>query len=223
MGEGKLCSNACRYIYVAKLRSESKPLKNCLWCNNLFKQIGTKPKFCSPTCSNRHKAANTTVWNKDMKYSQEVRDKMSIRMKKEFKNNNWLLGHRVVRGEEHPNYGKPLPISRRIKMSATKIGISIEEWNGFKADENQQERDRFAVTMRQKVMKRDNFTCQVCQQYGVQMHVDHIKKWSDYPELRFEMDNCRTLCVPCHYYVTFKKKIPSNTAWGQSYTPRSIA
>lgn len=28
--------------------------------------------------------------------------------------------------------------------------------------------------------------------------MDHIKEWCNYPELRFEPINCRTLCKDCH-------------------------
>lgn len=76
------------------------------------------------------------------------------------------------------------------------------------------ERDRFAATIRDLVFQRDNYTCQFCDQYSGYLHVDHIKEWANHPELRFDLDNCRTLCVPCHYYITFKKKMPQGSKWG---------
>ena len=82
------------------------------------------------------------------------------------------------------------------------------------------ERNRFREQMQSLVFKRDNYTCQICDSYGGSLQVDHIKRWSEYPELRFEMDNCRTLCMACHYYITFKRKIPEGITWGHGLSRR---
>lgn len=52
--------------------------------------------------------------------------------------------------------------------------------------------------LRLQVFKRDNFTCQLCLKRGGKLELDHIKEWCNYPELRYELTNCRTLCNPCH-------------------------
>jgi len=50
---------------------------------------------------------------------------------------------------------------------------------------------------RQSVLERDKYTC-VCCGSKEHLHVDHIMPYSQYPELRYEMDNGRVLCHPCH-------------------------
>lgn len=51
---------------------------------------------------------------------------------------------------------------------------------------------------RSEIFKRDNFTCQLCWKSGGKLQADHIKSFSAYPELRFDLSNGRTLCVLCH-------------------------
>lgn len=59
-------------------------------------------------------------------------------------------------------------------------------------------------TWRKAVIERDNYTCQVCGAHNhtggkrIIHHVDHIKPYALYPELRVSIENGRTLCIDCH-------------------------
>jgi len=50
---------------------------------------------------------------------------------------------------------------------------------------------------RKSVFERDKYRCLWCDNGG-RLNADHIKPFSQYPELRFAIDNGRTLCVSCH-------------------------
>jgi len=53
---------------------------------------------------------------------------------------------------------------------------------------------------RYKVFERDNDTCQSCSKIleGSQRICHHPKDWSNYPELRYDVNNGITLCRSCH-------------------------
>jgi hypothetical protein len=51
---------------------------------------------------------------------------------------------------------------------------------------------------RTAVFERDNYTCKMCGVVGGRLNADHIKSFARHPELRFDIENGRTLCVPCH-------------------------
>jgi len=90
----------------------------------------------------------------------------------------------------------------RKKQREKKLGITGEKanaWLGGLTSENKllRSRDEYKQ-LRKACFLRDNYTCVLCSKKGVKLHMDHIKEWCNYPDLRFEISNVRTLCVPCH-------------------------
>lgn len=55
------------------------------------------------------------------------------------------------------------------------------------------------IAWRTAVFTRDDYTCQACGQHGGRLQADHELPFALFPDLRFEVLNGRTLCVPCHF------------------------
>ncbi len=104
--------------------------------------------------------------------------------------------------------GKIVSIETRKKLSDVQKGDKAYWWRGGITKENEILRHSFEYKLwRKAVFERDNFTCIWCgikggwskeQKKQISLNADHIKRFADYPELRFAIDNGRTLCVPCH-------------------------
>ncbi len=61
---------------------------------------------------------------------------------------------------------------------------------------------------RQAVFVRDDFTCQDCGTRGGVLNADHIHPFALFPELRFNVENGRTLCRECHLQTpTFGRRM----------------
>ncbi len=102
-----------------------------------------------------------------------------------------------------------------VKMSGVRSGPNNAAWKGGPSIEGQEQRRSFEYAkVRRLVLFRDNYVCALCNVRGGLLHVDHIKKWAEFPELRFTLENCRTLCRECHFFVTFGYKIPKDSKWG---------
>lgn len=54
---------------------------------------------------------------------------------------------------------------------------------------------------RTKVFERDNYTCQNCGEKGGELNAHHIKMFSQFPKLRFDVSNGLTLCKQCHINI----------------------
>ena len=111
--------------------------------------------------------------------------------------------------------------SKRCKK-CTPRGKDSHVWKGGLRGKDYIERRRFRNSMQKLVFERDNYTCQLCWERGGKLQVDHIQSWAEYVELRFSMDNCRTLCMDCHYFITYGRRRPENIIWGHNFGRRTL-
>lgn len=85
------------------------------------------------------------------------------------------------------------------KKWEARSGSKHHNWKGGITKENHKIRKSLEYKeWRTAVYTRDKYTCQICGQISGKINADHIKPFSLYPELRFDINNGRTLCVDCH-------------------------
>lgn len=111
--------------------------------------------------------------------------------------------------EEKPNYrsGKCQQCynKSRLRPGGLRRGPTHHWWKGGHTTDIA----RFTLgyrLWRRAVYKRDDFTCQECGQRGGRLHAHHLIPQSARPDLRLELSNGQTLCIPCH------RKTPT---WGE--------
>lgn len=114
---------------------------------------------------------------------------------------HWLRRHGIDTRSPGAEKGhKRNTAAARLKMSKAKrgkrLGAANPNWKGGISPDP--ERNRYRAKMWSKQVKeRDSFTCRECGS-GDSLHSHHIKRWRDYPELRYDLDNGITLCIDCH-------------------------
>ena len=179
---GRFCSSKC----AGKDKGNPKKKYRCPICSEEFwryESIGGKIKFCTSECMAEWRS-KTFIGKRNPAYGNKRPDLVEFnkRTKSELMRNR-----------------NPM----QVKESAKKIsGDKHWNWKGGKPStiwlaRNRGEGRRLYRRWRNDVLRRDNYTCQLC---GSKNNIEstHIIPFSKSIELRFEVSNGRALCIICH-------------------------
>lgn len=90
-------------------------------------------------------------------------------------------------------------MGNRIKISCRQRDMRLEDFDGFKRDEDYRFRSSSEYKeWQKKVFERDNYICQKCGVRGGNLNAHHMYNFSEYPEKRTDIDNGVTFCEKCH-------------------------
>ncbi len=105
--------------------------------------------------------------------------------------------------------GRKMSPEQRLHHSSYALrGERHPRWKGGISGENARTRQSVEGRLwREAVFTRDDYTCQSCRQRGGELNAHHLKQFSEFRELRFDLSNGQTLCVPCHRSVHRKDNI----------------
>ena len=88
------------------------------------------------------------------------------------------------------------------KFSRERKGSKGSNWKGGVTPEHKRLRNSLEWKVwRTAVFERDKYFCQMCGMHSKYLRPHHIKFFSEYPKLRFEVSNGITLCDPCHRFL----------------------
>lgn len=115
------------------------------------------------------------------------------------------------KGIGNPFYGKTHTKEIRARLSKIFSGKNNHFWKGGISSINKRiRRSKKFRDWREDVFKRDNYTCQICgfssgQGKHIDLHLHHIKFFSEFPQFRFDVNNGITLCKNCHQKLHLNK------------------
>jgi len=132
------------------------------------------------------------------KHSAETRLKVSLAGKGKKRSLETRRKMSLAQMGNKKNLGKKMSLETRKKIGVAQLGEKNHAWRGGITSLKEIIRGSFEYKLwRKAVFERDNYTCIWCGFKGY-VEADHIKPFALFPELRFAIDNGRTLCKKCH-------------------------
>ena len=131
--------------------------------------------------------------NKGKKFSKEHRKKLSL--VKKGKPGNAFGKHWKIK--DTSKYGKYWLGKKRPILAKRMTGENSPCWikDRTKLAKRQKRNDGAYREWRLNVYKRDNYKCRLCNKdCSGRINAHHILSWSQFPELRYEVNNGITLC-----------------------------
>jgi 5-methylcytosine-specific restriction endonuclease McrA len=179
-----------------KYRNRSESRKK-LWQNPQFRAKMTGRKRPPVSDATRQKLSEAAIKRRDSGYvpwsKGLTKDDERIRLMTEKSHKTRIENGIYIRTGEKRR-GTRIP-----RLSLAKRGDRNAAWKGGKTPYNKIYHGTVAWQVwRQGVFERDNYTCQLCGKIGGLLHPHHIELVSEHPEKVFDIDNGKTLCVPCH-------------------------
>lgn len=175
----------------------------CLVCETKFtSNKGSKnriPKYCSLNCFGKRKITDETRKKQSLAKKGKTPHNKLPRVIDKCKNCNKNIVNK--KGGYHKK--KFCSVECRNEDYKTRNydylkGEKSHFWKGGVSTENEKQRKSARYrNWRNKVFERDNYKCVKCGSNGY-LHADHIKPFAYYKELRYDINNGRTLCVECH-------------------------
>ena len=117
-----------------------------------------------------------------------------------------LKGRKCPWARNNPQVFKKGTISWNKGLKGYQSGENNSNWKGgitpinFKVRHSEE-----YMKWRRDVLVRDHFTCQKCGHRFINIVAHHIKYFSEYKELWFDVTNGITLCKNCHCRLHFTK------------------
>jgi hypothetical protein len=191
------CSRKCSYEFRAKKTSEALHGRP-----SAFKGVKTGKSSWNKT-SGVH--INCGHCGKDMRIepNQEGRKKFCSKAcffaGRELKN-TFVHGHPDLVPVESRGHSEETKAKiREVSRNNARYGPDHPLWKGGAREIRKREMIGHKYRdWRTAVFSRDNWTCQCCGFRGGYLEADHIKPWCAFPDLRYDIDNGRTVCRPCH-------------------------